>query len=187
MIGVACEAPSHASTSVRRIMVNEGSHVSRAYSSSTTLDTQSTSQFPSSQTQEESERQYQDSKASLDRDLCSSPPPDHPRHLPLDRRIKAATESSRAKKTHLISLDPSSIEAFGGYGTLAGPDYWRQAARERRYAVFGRFLQTVGLRTNKIAPRQTESSFEDGTRVADAYEDSDGIMAPHPRTVENAA
>ena len=164
MIGTAYEASPRVSTSATT--VGEGVHASSAYSSSTTLVAQLTSQHPSPQTSEECGSRAQDSKASLEKDVCSSPPPTHPRDLPLYHRIKQTSKSSRAKKTHVVSLDTTTIEAFGGYGTLVGPDYWRQVERDRGYAVVGRFLRTLGLRS-RSAP-QRESTFEDGTRVANA-------------------
>lgn len=175
MIGAAYEAPLQASTYYTTI--NGGPSVSSAYSSSTTLVAQTMPQYPSLQTAKEYGLKSPDSKSSLD-GVEDSSSPTHVRHLPLNRRIKRTPESSRANKTHLVSLDASSIEAFGGYGMPADAEYWRLAGRDRRYGAIGRFLQTLGLGRDKPAPTRSRSQPEGGARAAEVYEDSEGTITP---------
>lgn len=163
VIGIAYEAPPRSSTSSSRTVVGDDSHPQSAYSSTTTLATQSSSQYAHPHHSPKNEHaSFSNGKASLDIPPSSSLAESsrvHPRQLPLDRRFKPTSEKSRAKKTHVVALDAESLEAFGGYGSLASPADTRRGAGGNR-TVVGRFLRTLGLRKDaSLPPRGRITSF----------------------------
>lgn len=171
-------------------MVDDDDHPHSAFSSTTTLAQSSSPQHvqqlwtkyesPSPPTDvkarsldmESTPSSSSSSSASSSRHQTASSTGPHPRHLPLDRRIKPITESSRAKKTHVVALDAETLEAFGGYGSLANP----AGARGESRSVVGRFLRTLGLQKKSTSlPRvgRANHSFDAGSRARDEAENDD--------------
>lgn len=186
-IGLAYEDQPRASTSSSRTMVNDEYQPHSASSSTTTLAQSSPPQHlqqlwtkyesspptdvkPRSLDMESTQSsQYSASSSSHQTTPTTRP---HPRHLPLDRRFKQITESSRAKKTHVLALDAETLEAFGGYGSLANPADTHGESR----GVVGRFLRTLGLQKKSTSlPRagRANSTFGAGSRVRDEAENDD--------------
>lgn len=187
-IGHAYEAQPRASTSSSFTMVDDEDHPHSAHSSTTTLAHPSSPQYAQqpwtkyatpplpadvkARSLDMVPTPSSSSSASSSSPQTASATRPHPRHLPLDRRIKPITESSRAKKTHVVALDAETLEAFGGYGTLANP----ASTRGENRGVVGRFLRTLGLQKKSTSlPRagRLNNSFDAGYRARDEAENDD--------------
>lgn len=98
-----------------------------------------------------------------------SEPRTHARNLPLDRRFKPITETTRAQKTHVVPLDAGTLAVSGGYGSLATSEDLRAAGPERR-GLMGRFLRSVGLQ--KKPNRRLRRAAADAPLIHDGNMDS---------------